>query len=133
MQVATENNDVELADFVESKLLAGQVEDIKKVAEYVAELRRVGKGHVKERRRIQWLIRGRRCEGTQICYRKGMSGNLSYSPDLTLSMVPSSMHDPQIAARGGQMWKHTNKYWKKRLNPAERDDNDSKGLRREIK
>ncbi|MED6183676.1 hypothetical protein PIB30_039884 [Stylosanthes scabra] len=47
MQIATENNDVELADFVESKLLAGQVEDIKKVAEYVAELRRLGKGHAR--------------------------------------------------------------------------------------
>ncbi|KAM0070219.1 putative ferroxidase [Helianthus debilis subsp. tardiflorus] len=39
------NNDVQLADFVESEFLGEQVEAIKKISEYVAQLRRVGKGH----------------------------------------------------------------------------------------
>ncbi|KAH7656742.1 Ferroxidase protein [Dioscorea alata] len=43
--VATHNNDVQLADFVESEFLGEQVEAIKKISEYVAQLRRVGKGH----------------------------------------------------------------------------------------
>ncbi|KAK4353844.1 hypothetical protein RND71_026038 [Anisodus tanguticus] len=43
--VATRNNDVQLADFVESEYLQEQVESIKKISEYVARLRRVGKGH----------------------------------------------------------------------------------------
>ncbi|XP_058183718.1 ferritin-2, chloroplastic-like [Rhododendron vialii] len=43
--VASRNNDVQLADFVESEFLKEQVEAIKKIAEYVAQLRRVGKGH----------------------------------------------------------------------------------------
>uniref|UniRef100_A0A0V0HQB2 Ferritin n=1 Tax=Solanum chacoense TaxID=4108 RepID=A0A0V0HQB2_SOLCH len=43
--VATRNNDVQLADFVENKYLQEQVEAIKKISEYVAQLRRVGKGH----------------------------------------------------------------------------------------
>ncbi|XP_011002568.1 PREDICTED: ferritin-3, chloroplastic [Populus euphratica] len=43
--VADRNNDVQLADFVESEFLAEQVESIKKISEYVAQLRRVGKGH----------------------------------------------------------------------------------------
>ncbi|KAI4306872.1 hypothetical protein L6164_030114 [Bauhinia variegata] len=43
--VATKNNDVQLADFVESEFLGEQVEAIKKISEYVAQLRRVGKGH----------------------------------------------------------------------------------------
>ncbi|XP_050213485.1 ferritin-3, chloroplastic [Mercurialis annua] len=43
--VADRNNDPQLADFVESEFLGEQVEDIKKVSEYVAQLRRVGKGH----------------------------------------------------------------------------------------
>ncbi|KAI8540143.1 hypothetical protein RHMOL_Rhmol09G0239200 [Rhododendron molle] len=43
--VASRNNDVQLADFVESEFLQEQVEAIKKIAEYVAQLRRVGKGH----------------------------------------------------------------------------------------
>ncbi|NP_001313209.1 ferritin-2, chloroplastic [Nicotiana tabacum] len=43
--VATRNNDVQLADFVESKYLREQVEAIKMISEYVAQLRRVGKGH----------------------------------------------------------------------------------------
>ncbi|CAL4914535.1 unnamed protein product [Urochloa decumbens] len=38
-------NDPQLTDFIESEFLADQVEDIKKVSEYVAQLRRVGKGH----------------------------------------------------------------------------------------
>ncbi|KAK4353172.1 hypothetical protein RND71_028690 [Anisodus tanguticus] len=42
---ATRNNDVQLADFVESEYLQEQVESIKKISEYVAQLRRVGKGH----------------------------------------------------------------------------------------
>ncbi|KAI7735680.1 hypothetical protein M8C21_019844 [Ambrosia artemisiifolia] len=43
--VANKNNDVQLADFVESNFLSEQVEAIKKISEYVAQLRRVGKGH----------------------------------------------------------------------------------------
>ncbi|GLT89226.1 hypothetical protein SLE2022_072190 [Rubroshorea leprosula] len=43
--VAVRNNDVQLVDFVESQYLSEQVEAIKKIAEYVAQLRRVGKGH----------------------------------------------------------------------------------------
>ncbi|XAR60773.1 Ferroxidase [Bertholletia excelsa] len=44
-KVASESNDVQLADFVESEFLNEQVEAIKKVSEFVAELRRMGKGH----------------------------------------------------------------------------------------
>lgn len=43
--VADNENDAQLVDFVESEFLAEQVEDIKKVSEYVSQLRRVGKGH----------------------------------------------------------------------------------------
>ncbi|XP_059317943.1 ferritin-2, chloroplastic-like [Lycium ferocissimum] len=43
--VATRNNDVQLADFVASEYLHEQVESIKRISEYVAQLRRVGKGH----------------------------------------------------------------------------------------
>ncbi|KAE9618178.1 hypothetical protein Lal_00041865 [Lupinus albus] len=43
--VADRNNDPQLADFIESEFLAEQVESIKKISEYVAQLRRVGKGH----------------------------------------------------------------------------------------
>ncbi|KAJ0909473.1 putative ferroxidase [Helianthus annuus] len=43
--VANKNNDVQLADFVEKNFLGEQVEAIKKMSEYVAQLRRVGKGH----------------------------------------------------------------------------------------
>ncbi|XP_050387727.1 ferritin-4, chloroplastic-like [Argentina anserina] len=43
--VADKNKDVQLSDFVESEFLAEQVEAIKKISEYVAQLRRVGKGH----------------------------------------------------------------------------------------
>ncbi|KAL3650298.1 2Fe-2S ferredoxin [Castilleja foliolosa] len=43
--VASRNNDVQLTDFVETEFLAEQVESIKKISEYVAQLRRVGKGH----------------------------------------------------------------------------------------
>ncbi|XP_059456647.1 ferritin-2, chloroplastic-like [Corylus avellana] len=43
--VAERNHDVQLLDFVESEFLAEQVEAIKKISEYVAQLRRVGKGH----------------------------------------------------------------------------------------
>ncbi|KAL9230221.1 hypothetical protein vseg_005602 [Gypsophila vaccaria] len=44
-QVAEENNDVQLQEFVEGEFLSEQVEAIKKISEYVAQLRRVGKGH----------------------------------------------------------------------------------------
>ncbi|KAK9059706.1 hypothetical protein SSX86_020410 [Deinandra increscens subsp. villosa] len=44
-EVANKNNDVNLADFVESEFLGEQVEAIKKISEYVSQLRRVGKGH----------------------------------------------------------------------------------------
>ncbi|KAG7574345.1 Ferritin-like diiron domain [Arabidopsis suecica] len=43
--VASKNNDVHLADFIESEFLTEQVEAIKMISEYVAQLRRVGKGH----------------------------------------------------------------------------------------
>ncbi|KAI4306492.1 hypothetical protein L6164_029766 [Bauhinia variegata] len=43
--VASKNDDVQLADFVESEFLGEQVEAIKRISEYVAQLRRVGKGH----------------------------------------------------------------------------------------
>ncbi|KAE7996570.1 hypothetical protein FH972_001281 [Carpinus fangiana] len=43
--VAGRNHDVQLSDFVESQFLSEQVEAIKKISEYVAQLRRVGKGH----------------------------------------------------------------------------------------
>ncbi|KAK6929510.1 Ferritin/DPS protein domain [Dillenia turbinata] len=44
-QIACKNNDAQLADFVESEFLTEQVETIKKISEFVAQLRRVGKGH----------------------------------------------------------------------------------------
>ncbi|KAF7825498.1 ferritin-2, chloroplastic [Senna tora] len=43
--VADRNNDPQMADFIESEFLTEQVEAIKKIAEYVAQLRMVGKGH----------------------------------------------------------------------------------------
>ncbi|XP_027334119.1 ferritin-3, chloroplastic [Abrus precatorius] len=43
--VASKNDDVQLADFIESEFLGEQVEAIKRISEYVAQLRRVGKGH----------------------------------------------------------------------------------------
>ncbi|KAL5550751.1 hypothetical protein UlMin_000927 [Ulmus minor] len=44
-QVAEAKNDPQLTDFIESEFLTEQVESIKKIAEYVAQLRLVGKGH----------------------------------------------------------------------------------------
>ncbi|KMS99477.1 hypothetical protein BVRB_2g044700 [Beta vulgaris subsp. vulgaris] len=44
-QVAEKSNDVQLQEFVEGEFLNEQVEAIKKISEYVAQLRRVGKGH----------------------------------------------------------------------------------------
>ncbi|XP_020236792.1 ferritin-2, chloroplastic [Cajanus cajan] len=46
--VASRNNDPQLADFIESEFLYEQVKSIKKIAEYVAQLRLVGKGHDEE-------------------------------------------------------------------------------------
>ncbi|KAH9619930.1 hypothetical protein KSS87_015795 [Heliosperma pusillum] len=46
-QVAEKNNDVQLQEFVEGEFLSEQVDAIKKISEYVAQLRRVGKGHGK--------------------------------------------------------------------------------------
>ncbi|KAK4483805.1 hypothetical protein RD792_011011 [Penstemon davidsonii] len=43
--VADKNNDPQLTDFVETEFLEEQVEAIKKISEYVAQLRRIGKGH----------------------------------------------------------------------------------------
>ncbi|XVE69476.1 hypothetical protein DITRI_Ditri09bG0155200 [Diplodiscus trichospermus] len=43
--VAERSHDVQLTDFIEAEFLAEQVEAIKKISEYVAQLRRVGKGH----------------------------------------------------------------------------------------
>ncbi|KAI9102157.1 hypothetical protein K1719_023667 [Acacia pycnantha] len=42
---ASKNNDAQLADFIESEFLGEQVEAIKRISEYVAQLRRVNKGH----------------------------------------------------------------------------------------
>jgi ferritin heavy chain len=44
-QVAVDNNDPEMSDFVEREYLIEQVEAIKKISGYVSQLRRVGKGH----------------------------------------------------------------------------------------
>lgn len=46
-QIACDNNDPEMSDFIEREFLAEQVEAIKKISGYVAQLRRVGKGHGK--------------------------------------------------------------------------------------
>ena len=43
-KLATEAEDFRLADFVD-ELLADQTEDVKRAADYVSQLRRVGKGH----------------------------------------------------------------------------------------
>ncbi|KAK3135947.1 hypothetical protein QOZ80_5BG0425670 [Eleusine coracana subsp. coracana] len=43
--VGTKCNDPQLIDFIESEFLPEQVDSIKKISEYVAQLRRVGKGH----------------------------------------------------------------------------------------
>ncbi|KAJ4779931.1 Ferritin [Rhynchospora pubera] len=43
--VAGNANDPQMSDFIESEFLQEQVEAIKKISEYVAQLRRVGKGH----------------------------------------------------------------------------------------
>ncbi|KAK4582319.1 hypothetical protein RGQ29_025483, partial [Quercus rubra] len=43
--VADSNNDPQMADFIENEFLTEQVEAIKKISEYVAQLRMVGKGH----------------------------------------------------------------------------------------
>ncbi|KDP22838.1 hypothetical protein JCGZ_00425 [Jatropha curcas] len=43
--VANQNSDPQLQEFIESEFLGEQVEAIKKIAGYVAQLRRVGKGH----------------------------------------------------------------------------------------
>ncbi|KAF2306468.1 hypothetical protein GH714_018358 [Hevea brasiliensis] len=43
--VADRNNDPQMAEFVEREFLKEQVESIKKIAEYVTQLRMVGKGH----------------------------------------------------------------------------------------
>ncbi|KAK9159177.1 hypothetical protein Scep_005751 [Stephania cephalantha] len=43
--VAAANDDPQMTDFIEGEFLTEQVEAIKKISEYVAQLRRVGKGH----------------------------------------------------------------------------------------
>ncbi|KAK7390316.1 hypothetical protein VNO78_25618 [Psophocarpus tetragonolobus] len=43
--IADCNNDPQLADFIESEFLNEQVESIKKISDYVTQLRLVGKGH----------------------------------------------------------------------------------------
>eukprot|EP00210_Caulerpa_lentillifera_P001434 g1376.t1 len=43
--VADKSDDAQMCDFIESELLNGQVESIKQISEYVAQLRRVGLGH----------------------------------------------------------------------------------------
>ncbi|XP_073394206.1 ferritin, chloroplastic isoform X3 [Physcomitrium patens] len=44
-QVAVDNNDPEMCDFIEREYLYEQVEAIKKISMYISQLRRVGKGH----------------------------------------------------------------------------------------
>ncbi|XWS74392.1 hypothetical protein CRYUN_Cryun02cG0211300 [Craigia yunnanensis] len=44
-EMADKVNDVHLVDFIETEFLTEQVESIRKLSEYVAQLRRVGKGH----------------------------------------------------------------------------------------
>uniref|UniRef100_A0A2P2KC21 Ferritin n=1 Tax=Rhizophora mucronata TaxID=61149 RepID=A0A2P2KC21_RHIMU len=44
-KVARQNNDPEMQHYIESEFLEEQVESIKKIAEYVTQLRMVGKGH----------------------------------------------------------------------------------------
>ncbi|WOH09036.1 hypothetical protein DCAR_0728489 [Daucus carota subsp. sativus] len=44
-KVAVKNKDAQMADFVQNRYLRHQVKVIKRVSEYVAQLRRVGKGH----------------------------------------------------------------------------------------
>ncbi|XP_030537300.1 ferritin-1, chloroplastic-like isoform X2 [Rhodamnia argentea] len=44
-RVAEQNNDPQLQDFIESEFLYEQVEAIKKIADFVTQLRMVGKGH----------------------------------------------------------------------------------------
>ncbi|KAL0918615.1 hypothetical protein M5K25_010633 [Dendrobium thyrsiflorum] len=43
--VAARANDPNMTEFIENHFLTEQVEAIKKISEYVAQLRRVGKGH----------------------------------------------------------------------------------------
>ncbi|KAM0941224.1 putative ferroxidase [Dioscorea sansibarensis] len=43
--LACKSNDPQTADFVESEFLGEQVEAIKKISDYISQLRRVGKGH----------------------------------------------------------------------------------------
>uniref|UniRef100_A0A0C9QQB5 Ferritin n=1 Tax=Wollemia nobilis TaxID=56998 RepID=A0A0C9QQB5_9CONI len=43
--VAQEANDAQMMDFIEGSLLTEQVKTIKQVSDYVAQLRRIGKGH----------------------------------------------------------------------------------------
>ncbi|XP_020581867.1 ferritin-4, chloroplastic-like [Phalaenopsis equestris] len=43
--VAARSNDPQMTEFIESHFLGEQVEAIKKISEYVAQLRRLGKGH----------------------------------------------------------------------------------------
>lgn len=43
--VPVENDDFHVVEFIESEFLTEQVESIKKVAEYVAQLKGLGKGH----------------------------------------------------------------------------------------
>ncbi|XWS71888.1 hypothetical protein CRYUN_Cryun03dG0176600 [Craigia yunnanensis] len=44
-KMANKVNDVHSVDFIETEFLTGQVESIRKPSEYVAQLRRVGRGH----------------------------------------------------------------------------------------
>ncbi|CAN8257449.1 unnamed protein product [Cochlearia groenlandica] len=43
--IASENNDPQLADFLDSEFLGEQVEAIKKISDFITQLRMVGKGH----------------------------------------------------------------------------------------
>ncbi|KAH7677703.1 Ferroxidase protein [Dioscorea alata] len=43
--IAVKCNDVQMKNYIENEFLGEQVEAIKKISEYIAQLRRVGKGH----------------------------------------------------------------------------------------
>ena len=43
--IAQEANDGQMTDFIEGNFLTDQVQAIKKVSEYVSQLRKIGQGH----------------------------------------------------------------------------------------
>ncbi|CAM8916810.1 unnamed protein product [Rhodiola kirilowii] len=45
VHVAEQNKDVQLMDFIAGEFLKEQVEAIKKLSDYISQLKRAGKGH----------------------------------------------------------------------------------------